>query len=80
MCVGEQFSFVNKIFLYLLGDCVYLRRDYDSETVMSNENVQEQIIAQGMESGDVAARESLRGEKTEELDIFRIERLWKDDK
>lgn len=59
---------------------MYLRRDYEGETVTSNENVQGQIIAQGMESGDAAARESLRGEKTEQLDIFRVERLWKDDK
>lgn len=63
-----------------IGDCVYLRRDYDGETVMSSETVQGQIIAQGMESGDAAAREILRGEKTEQLDIFHIERLWKDDK
>ncbi|XP_054713752.1 serine-rich adhesin for platelets-like [Uloborus diversus] len=60
------------------GDCVYLRYE-EEEGSSSCEKVQDQILAQGMENGDAAARESLRGEKTEQLDIFRVERLWKDE-
>ncbi|GIY56310.1 histone-lysine N-methyltransferase ASH1L [Caerostris extrusa] len=60
-----------------LGDCVYLRRE--DASLAFTEGVQSQILPQGMESGDAAARDSLRNKKTQLLDIFRVERLWKDE-
>ncbi|GFW22366.1 histone-lysine N-methyltransferase ASH1L [Trichonephila clavipes] len=59
------------------GDCVYLRREEASQA--TNESVQGQILAQGLESGDAAARDSLRSKKAQLMDIFRVERLWKDE-
>ncbi|XP_015917304.2 uncharacterized protein [Parasteatoda tepidariorum] len=61
------------------GDCVYLKSDGENSSHLSNESVQNQILSQG-ESGDVQARNSLRSKKAEQFDIFRIERLWKDEK
>ncbi|KAG8179697.1 hypothetical protein JTE90_025653 [Oedothorax gibbosus] len=60
------------------GDCVYLQRD-DGNSTTSPKDVQDQFLAQGVESNDAMARDSLRSKKTEHLDIFRIERLWKDE-
>ncbi|GBN73545.1 Histone-lysine N-methyltransferase ASH1L [Araneus ventricosus] len=60
-----------------IGDCVYLRQDDAPQA--SSDGVQGQIVAQGMESSDAATRESLRSKKNQLLDIFRVERLWKDE-